>query len=102
MSADKFGLGDWWPRPDQAAVGALDRLPAEQWPMLAAKWLAEDSIRHRCVGSRSFKSGDWLGTERTAVPLAEASGGISRSGPASHFPQKPSASCSSTAPLWKR
>jgi hypothetical protein len=40
MSVDKFGLGDWWPRPDQAAAGALDHLPAGQWPMLAAKWLA--------------------------------------------------------------
>ncbi|HXB49830.1 MAG TPA: hypothetical protein VNW50_18865 [Streptosporangiaceae bacterium] len=37
---DEFGLGGWWPRPDQAAVGALDHLPAGQWPMLAAKWLA--------------------------------------------------------------
>lgn len=40
MSIDKFGLGDWWPRPAQAAAGALDRLPADQWPVLAAKWLA--------------------------------------------------------------
>ncbi len=36
---DEFGLGAWWPRPDQAATGALDHLPAGQWPMLAAKWL---------------------------------------------------------------
>src|SRR5215472_15806563 len=40
MSVDRFGLGDWWPKPKQAAAGALDRLPADQWPMLAAKWLA--------------------------------------------------------------
>jgi hypothetical protein len=40
MSVDEFGLGDWWPRPDQAAAGALDHLPSDQWPMLAAKWLA--------------------------------------------------------------
>jgi hypothetical protein len=40
MSIDRFGLGDWWPRPKQAAAGALDHLPADQWPMLAAKWLA--------------------------------------------------------------
>jgi hypothetical protein len=40
MRIDEFGLGDWWPRPDQAAAGALDHLPADQWPMLAAKWLA--------------------------------------------------------------
>lgn len=40
MSVDRFGLGDWWPRPKQAATGALDHLPADQWPMLAAKWLA--------------------------------------------------------------
>ena len=37
---DRFGLGSWWPRPEQAAAGALDHLPADQWPMLAAKWLA--------------------------------------------------------------
>jgi hypothetical protein len=40
MNVDEFGLGDWWPRPDQAAAGALDHLPVCQWPMLAAKWLA--------------------------------------------------------------
>ena len=40
MSIGKFGLEDRWPRPDQAAVGALDQLPADRWPMLAAKWLA--------------------------------------------------------------
>lgn len=40
MSIDRFGLGDWWPRPKQAAAGALDHLPADQWPVLAAKWLA--------------------------------------------------------------
>lgn len=40
MSIDKFGLGGWWPRPDQAASGGLDHLPADQWPTLAARWLA--------------------------------------------------------------
>ncbi len=40
MSIDEFGLGSWWPRPDQAAAGGLDHLPADQWPMLAARWLA--------------------------------------------------------------
>src|SRR5260370_34169954 len=40
MSIDRFGLGDWWPRPKQAAAGALDHLPTDQWPVLAAKWLA--------------------------------------------------------------
>lgn len=40
MSVDEFGLGDWWPRPDQAALGALDRVPAGEWPALAALWLA--------------------------------------------------------------
>ena len=40
MNIDEVGLGDWWPGPDQAAVGALDDLPVDQWPMLAAKWLA--------------------------------------------------------------
>jgi hypothetical protein len=37
---DRFGLGSWWPRPEQAAAGALDHIPAEQWPTLAVKWLA--------------------------------------------------------------
>ena len=40
VKIDRFGLGAWWPRPEQAAVGGLDHLPADQWPMLAAKWLA--------------------------------------------------------------
>jgi hypothetical protein len=40
MRIGKFGLGAWWPRPEQAAAGALDHLPSDQWPMLAAKWLA--------------------------------------------------------------
>jgi hypothetical protein len=40
VKIDRFGLGDWWPRPDQAAAGGLDHLPSDQWPMLAAKWLA--------------------------------------------------------------
>jgi hypothetical protein len=40
MIVDEFGLGDWWPRPDQAAAGGLDHLPADDWPMLAAMWLA--------------------------------------------------------------
>jgi len=40
VKIDRFGLGDWWPRPEEAAVGGLDHLPADQWPMLAAKWLA--------------------------------------------------------------
>jgi hypothetical protein len=40
VKIDRFGLGGWWPRPEQAAAGGLDHLPAGQWPMLAAKWLA--------------------------------------------------------------
>jgi hypothetical protein len=40
VKIDRFGLGDWWPRPAQAAAGALDHLPSDQWPTLAAKWLA--------------------------------------------------------------
>ncbi len=36
----RFGLGSWWPRPEQAAAGALDHLPSDQWPALAAKWHA--------------------------------------------------------------
>jgi hypothetical protein len=40
VSVDEFGLGDWWPRPDQAAAGALDRVPFGEWPALAALWLA--------------------------------------------------------------
>jgi hypothetical protein len=37
---DRFGLGSWWPRPERAAAGGLDRLPADQWPILAGRWLA--------------------------------------------------------------
>jgi hypothetical protein len=33
-------IGNRWPRPEQAAVGALDRLSVDQWPRLAAHWLA--------------------------------------------------------------
>jgi hypothetical protein len=33
-------IGDWWPRPGQAAAGGLDHLPTDQWPSLATKWLA--------------------------------------------------------------
>jgi hypothetical protein len=33
-------IGDWWPRPEEAAAGGLDHLPVDQWPSLAAKWLA--------------------------------------------------------------
>ena len=33
-------IGGRWPHPEQAAVGALDRLSADQWPGLAAHWLA--------------------------------------------------------------
>jgi hypothetical protein len=40
MKINKFGLGAWWPRPDQAAAGALDHLPPDLWPKVAAKWLA--------------------------------------------------------------
>jgi hypothetical protein len=40
VKIDRFGLGAWWPRPDQAAAGGLDHLPAGQWPVLAAKWRA--------------------------------------------------------------
>jgi hypothetical protein len=40
VSVDEFGLGDSWPRPDQAAAGALDHLPSGQWPVLATRWLA--------------------------------------------------------------
>jgi hypothetical protein len=40
MKVNRFGLGGWWPRPEQAAAGALDHLPPDQWPVLAAKWLA--------------------------------------------------------------
>jgi len=72
MSVDEFGLGDWWPRPDQAAAGALDHLPAAQWPTLAAKWLAagfESPLlrqlaelqvqRHDTGPSVKNRTGDW-------------------------------------------
>lgn len=56
MTIDEFGLGDWWPRPDQAAAGALDHLPVDQWPMLAAKWLAagfDSPLLRQLAGSRA-------------------------------------------------
>jgi hypothetical protein len=56
MSIDKFGLGDWWPRPEQAAAGGLDHLPADQWPMLAARWLAagfDSPLLRQLAGLRS-------------------------------------------------
>lgn len=33
-------IGDWWPRPEEAAAGGLDHLPPDQWGSLAARWLA--------------------------------------------------------------
>jgi hypothetical protein len=65
MSVDEFGLGGWWPRPEQAAAGALDRLPSGEWPMLAAMWLAAgfDSPQLR---------------QLAAVPAARRGGGPSR------------------------
>jgi hypothetical protein len=85
MSIDRFGLGDRWPRPKQAAAGALDRLPADRWPVLAAKWLAagfdseplrrlaqlqigESQASHRADRrSSSRRSGDWA--QPVGLPL---------------------------------
>jgi len=60
MKVDEFGLGAWWPRPEQAAAGALDHLPPDQWPMLAAKWRAagfDSEPLRRLAGLRSWKDG---------------------------------------------
>ena len=60
QNVDEFGLGDWWPRPDQAACGALDHLPVGQWPMLAAKWLAagyDSRSLHQLAKLRPAESG---------------------------------------------
>ena len=58
MSIDRFGLGGWWPRPEQAAAGALDRLPADQWPMLAARWLAAGFDSPSLRQLAQFQTGD--------------------------------------------
>jgi len=36
----EMSIGNRWPRPGQAAVGALDHVPVGDWPGLAARWLA--------------------------------------------------------------
>lgn len=57
-NVNKFGLGDWWPRPVHAAAGGLDHLPVDQWPMLAAMWLEAgyDSLSLRRLAG--LQSGD--------------------------------------------
>jgi hypothetical protein len=67
MSIDKFGLGSWWPRPDQAAAGALDRLPIDQWPMLAARWLTAGFDSPRLRQLAGFQARDI----QTAVSLLD-------------------------------
>ena len=34
-----ISIGNWRLRPGQAAAGALDDVPVDQWPRLAARWL---------------------------------------------------------------
>lgn len=34
-----MSIGTWRLRPAQAAAGALDHIPVDQWPQLAARWL---------------------------------------------------------------
>jgi hypothetical protein len=36
----EMSIGNRWPRPGQAAVGALDHVPVGDWPGLAARWLS--------------------------------------------------------------
>jgi len=36
----EMSIGNRWPRPGQAAVGALDHVPVGDWPGLAGRWLA--------------------------------------------------------------
>jgi hypothetical protein len=67
MSVGRFGLGDWWPRPDQAAAGALDHLPSDQWPTLAAKWLAagfDSPLLRQLAELRSGQHGTGPPTEK--------------------------------------
>ncbi len=85
---DRFGLGDWWPRPEQAAAGALDHLPADQWPMLAGEWLAagfdspllrqlaELQVPGRDTGpSARSRAGGWM-APRGVVVSGKAGAGI--------------------------
>ena len=87
MSVDEFGLGDWWRRPDQAAVGALDHLPSDQWPMLAAKWLAAGFDSPLLRQLAQLQSGESrLGTEWIGVTaLAELADSLNRSGAVNRF-----------------
>ena len=52
-----------WVRPEQAASGALDHVPPDQWPRLAAHWLAagsdSESLR-QLAGLRSGETGPAL------------------------------------------
>ena len=79
MNIRQFGPGDWWPRPDQAAAGALDHLPPGQWPGLASKWRAAGFDLEPLRGSPSFKlANPRLATERiVAVHLAGVATGLS-------------------------
>jgi hypothetical protein len=84
---DRFGLGSWWPRPEQAVGGALDHLPAEQWPELAAKWRAagfESPLLHQLAQleiprldagpSTTNRTGVW--TEPRGLVLSDQAGAI--------------------------
>lgn len=55
-----MSIGNRWPRPGQAAVGALDHVPVGDWPGLAARWLAagfdSESLR-QLAKLRSWETG---------------------------------------------
>lgn len=60
-----------WERPEQAASGALDHVPPNQWPRLA-HWLA-------ALPDGSYWTGDRAMTRRLddASPLFNAAGSVS-------------------------
>lgn len=59
----KLTIGNRWPRPGQAAAGALDHVPVGDWPGLAARWLAAG------FDSRSLRQLAELGAWETGAAL---------------------------------
>jgi hypothetical protein len=81
MSIDRFGLGGWWPRPAQAAAGALDHLPADQWPVLAAKWLAAGFDSQSLRQLAQLQSGESPSSPATGITLMRPEAGRSAQPP---------------------
>jgi hypothetical protein len=56
----EMSIGNWLVRPEQAAAGALDHRPVDQWPRLAAHWLAagfDSEPLRQLAGLRSWETG---------------------------------------------